>query len=67
MHDVSLNDLKLIQNAFAPVLKFIFVILIAVHNHIRAAPFKFTMYGHPFLHEIISATVAACLSSLQTN
>ena len=63
MHDVSLNDLKLIQNAFVPVLKFIFVILIAVHNLIRAAPFQ---YGHPFLHEI-SATVAACLSSLQTN
>jgi hypothetical protein len=60
MHDVSLNDLKLIQNNIAPVLKFIFVILIAVHADIRAAPFQSTMYSHPFLHEIMSAAVAAC-------
>ena len=60
MHDVSLNNLKLIQNTFAPVLRFIFVILIAVHTEISTAPFQSTMYSRPFLHEIISAAAAAC-------
>lgn len=60
MHVASLNDLKLIQNTFAPVLKFIFGILIAVHTDIRAVPFQSPMYSHPFLHAIISAAAAAC-------
>jgi hypothetical protein len=59
MPDLSFNDLKLIQNTSAPVLKFIFAILIAVHTDVRDKPFQFTGYSHSFLHEIILAAVTA--------
>lgn len=44
--DLRLNDLRLSQNTFASVLKFIFVIFSAAHTDIRFAPFQFTMYSH---------------------